>query len=380
METFLLSIADPNPLSGVPFHFWSVVFFVFGSIVGNFLNVCIYRLPLEQALVSPPSQCPHAKCPVPWHLNIPLVAWLFLRGQCWEFGASISIRYLLIELLTGTAFLGCWLAFGHQSEGLALVYSVFLAGLIVATATDFDHFIISDEITFGGMIAGVLCSLLLPRLQAESAWLRSLGDSLVGLAVGGGGIYAVLRGGKMVFGRQRVRLPGSAKIIFTETGVHLPDRDISFDELFYRKSDAIILDAKTVELADRCYRDVRVHLTPAKLNIGEDEFNPEEVLFMEVLSEEIVLPREAMGLGDAKLMAAIGAFLGWKAVIFTVTVGALVGSVYGVGMITLRRQAWSGRIYFGPFLALAAALWVFHGAALVRDYQELIQRLLATAL
>jgi leader peptidase (prepilin peptidase) / N-methyltransferase len=68
---------------------------------------------------------------------------------------------------------------------------------------------------------------------------------------------------------------------------------------------------------------------------------------MEVVSEQIVLPREAMGLGDAKLMAAIGAFLGWKAVLFTVVVGALVGSIYGIGMIALSRQGWSGRIYFG---------------------------------
>lgn len=377
METLLFSIVDPKQWSTVPFHCWSVVFFAFGSIVGSFLNVCIYRLPREQSLVSPPSHCPHCKSSIPWHPNIPLVAWIYLRGRCRDCGTTISARYFLIELLTGTAFVGCWLAFGHQSVALALVYCLFLAGLIVATATDFEHLIIPDQITFGGMIAGVICSILLPRLQDESTWLRSLGDSLVGLALGGGGIYAVLRGGKMVFGRHRISLPGGTRIIFSETAVHLPGQEVPFDELFCRKSDSIALEAQTVELADRCYRGVRVRLSPEKLEIGNDAFDPEAVPYMEVVTAEIVLPREAMGLGDAKLMAAIGAFLGWAAVLFTVVVGALAGSVYGIAMIALKRQTWSGRLYFGPFLALGAALWIFEGPALVDRYQHFMQRFLA---
>ena len=108
----------------MPFHFWSVVFFVFGSMVGSFLNVCIHRMPLEQSIVSPPSHCPHCKYSIPWYLNIPLVTWLYLRGKCRNCGAPISIRYFLVELLTAVIFLCCWLAFGHQSAWLALVYAV----------------------------------------------------------------------------------------------------------------------------------------------------------------------------------------------------------------------------------------------------------------
>jgi len=104
---------------------------------------------------------------------------------------------------------------------------------------------------------------------------------------------------------------------------------------------------------------------------------PEAVPYMEVLTGEIVFPREAMGLGDAKLMAGIGAFLGWAAVLFTVVVAAMVGSVYGIAMIALRRRTWSGRLYFGPFLALGAVLWIFDGPALVHWYQQLVQRCLA---
>ena len=121
---------DSRNWAAIPFHFWSVVFFVFGSMVGSFLNVCIYRLPLEQSIVSPPSHCPHCKYSIPWYLNIPLATWLYLRGKCRNCGAPISIRYFLVELLTAVTFLSCWLAFGGQSVGLALVYALFLAGLI----------------------------------------------------------------------------------------------------------------------------------------------------------------------------------------------------------------------------------------------------------
>ena len=85
----------------VPFHFWSLVFFVLGCIVGSFLNVCIHRMPLGMSIVTPPSHCPHCKYSIPWYLNIPLVTWLALRGRCKNCGAPISPRYFIVELLTG---------------------------------------------------------------------------------------------------------------------------------------------------------------------------------------------------------------------------------------------------------------------------------------
>src|SRR5690242_19383065 len=138
----LNAILDSHNWTAVPFHFWSVVFFVLGTIVGSFLNVCIHRLPLGQSIVSPPSHCPHCNYAIPWFLNIPLATWLYLRGKCSNCGAPISIRYFLVELLSGVAFLICWLAFGRQSAAMALIYCIFLAGLIVATFIDFEHFII----------------------------------------------------------------------------------------------------------------------------------------------------------------------------------------------------------------------------------------------
>src|ERR1041385_2418570 len=159
---------DRSLWAGVPFHFWTVVFFIFGSMVGSFLNVCIHRMPLEQSIIRPPSHCPHCKYSIPWFLNIPLITWLSLRGKCANCGAPISIRYFLVELLTGLAFLACWLFYGRQAPAVALAYSIVMGGLIVATFIDLAHFIIPDEITIGGMVLGILSSFAVPALH-ESA-------------------------------------------------------------------------------------------------------------------------------------------------------------------------------------------------------------------
>ncbi len=356
---------DPVVWAAVPFHFWSVVAFVFGSMVGSFLNVCIHRLPFGQSIVSPGSHCPHCKYAIPWYLNIPLLTWLCLRGKCRNCAAPIAARYFLVELLSALLFLSCWLAFGHQSAWLALVYAVLLAGLIVATFIDFEHFIIPDQITIGGMIVGFLCSFFVPTLHGQASLAGAIKQSLLGAAVGAGAIYLILRMGKLLFGRQKLALPAETKIIFTETAVCLPDKEIPYEELFYRQSDVIALHARTVELVDRCYKDVLVRLSPARLQIGEEKLNPEEVPHMEAISAEIVLPREAMGLGDVKFMGAIGAFLGWKAVLFSLMVSSIIGSVVGVTLIVLGKQAWSSRLPYGPYIAIAAALWIFGGKRLV---------------
>ncbi len=364
------AIFNAHNWSLVPFHFWSLVFFVLGCIAGSFLNVCIHRLPLGMSIVTPKSHCPHCKYSIPWHLNIPLVTWLVLRGRCKNCGAPISLRYFVVELLTGAAFLSCWLAFGNashplQSMPVALVYAIFLAGLIVATFIDFEHFIIPDEITLVGMAVGFTASFFLPALQGATTLNGGMRRSFIGAIVGAATIYAILRLGKWLFGRQRVKLPMETKIIFTDTSVRLPDKEIPYEELFYRRSDVIVLHARTVELVDRGYQDVLVRLSPSALEIGEEKMNPDDVPCMEAVSMEIVLPREAMGLGDVKFMGAIGAFLGWQGVMFSLMLSSLIGAVVGVTLIALRRREWSSRMPYGPYIALAAAIWIFGGKKLV---------------
>lgn len=374
------NILNPHYWALVPFHFWSLVFFAFGCIVGSFLNVCIYRMPLELSIISPPSHCPHCKYSIPFYLNIPLVTWLALRGRCKNCGAPISPRYFAVELLTGVTFLGCWLAFGHQAPWLALVYSIFIAGLIVATFIDFEHFIIPDEITLGGAAAGFILSIFLPQMHGVIRWSESAVWSLLGIAAGAGIVYAVLRLGKLLFGRQKVELDGETKIHFTESSLVLPDAEIPYGEIFYRRTDTIAFFANRLELVDRTYQNVKVHLTApgwsggengqqshsGQLRIGDDEFNPEDVAFMEATCSELVLPREAMGLGDVKFMAGIGAFLGWKGVVFSLMASSLIGSVVGVALIIARKREWSSRMPYGPYIALAAVIWIFSGNKLVQ--------------
>jgi leader peptidase (prepilin peptidase)/N-methyltransferase len=365
---------DPEVWAAVPFHFWSAAFFTLGAMVGSFLNVCIHRLPLGESVVSPPSHCPHCKYSIPWFLNIPLVTWLYLRARCKNCGAPISIRYFLVELLTAALFLGCWLAFGRLSAWLALVYALFLAGLIAATFIDFEHFIIPDEITIGGIIVGVLCSLLLPSLHGQVTPFNALKLSLLGAALGAGIIYLILRGGKLLFGRYKRTLPADTRIVFGETAVYLADEEVPYEEVFYRKSDTISLHARTLELVDRCYQNVQIRLSPAVLCIGDEKFDPDTVPHMEAVAGEVVLPREAMGLGDVKFMAAIGAFLGWQAVVFSLMVSSLVGALVGIALVAMKRRALSSRLPYGPYIAVAAALWVFAGPALVVWYRHLLAR------
>jgi leader peptidase (prepilin peptidase)/N-methyltransferase len=154
-------------------------------------------------------------------------------------------------------------------------------------------------------------------------------------------------------------LPEGTKIIFGEMSLHLPGKEIPYEELFYRKTDMIALRAQTVELVDRCYRDVPVRLSPSALEIAGEKMNPDDVACLECVSTEIVLPREAMGLGDVKFMGAIGAFIGWPGAIFSLMVSSLIGAAVGVILIVARKREWSSRMPYGPYIALAAVIWVF---------------------
>jgi leader peptidase (prepilin peptidase)/N-methyltransferase len=354
-------IFDAHTWAQVPFAFWAIVFFAFGAVVGSFLNVCIHRMPLEESIVSPPSHCPHCQYRIPWYLNIPLVTWLWLRARCANCRAPISARYFLVELLTALLFLESWLAFGRHSPWLALVYCMFLGGLIVATFIDFEHFIIPDEITLGGIVAGFLCSLLLPALHGAAGASAGVKASLLGIVSGGGIVYAILRLGKLFFGRQKVQLPAGFKVVFGEDFIVLPGQQLRYEDVLYRESDTIEVEAAHAELADRCYQNVPVRLSRSRLCIGDEEMDPGGVPYLEVTADRVVLPREAMGLGDVKFMAAIGAFLGWQAVLFSLFLSSIIGAVAGLVLIVFGQKSLQSRIPYGPYIALAAVVWLLGG-------------------
>ena len=358
MEIFT-NMFEADRWAAVPFHFWSVVMFVFGSMCGSFFNVCIYRMPLDLSVVSPPSHCPKCKYSIPFYLNIPLITWLWLRGKCANCREPISPRYFLVELLTGALFLGAWLMHGGQSAGLALAYCVFISGLLVATFIDFEHFIIPDEITFGGIGVGIVLSFFIPSLHQGTEPLVAVKQSVIGAAVGGGVVYAILRLGKLLFGRQKIDFETETEVVFLEDGLLIGEEKTPFEDLFYRDSDTIQLKARRLELPDRCFIDADVRLSMKKLVIGGEEFDPEPIKRMVAWTTQLVVPREAMGFGDVKFVAAIGAFTGWQGAMFSLFASSVIGAVAGVTMILVGRREWSAKVPYGPYIAAAAALWVY---------------------
>jgi leader peptidase (prepilin peptidase)/N-methyltransferase len=274
------------------------------------------------------------------------------------------IAMSLMSALMAAAFLSCWFQFG-RSPAVASVYCVVLGGLIVASFIDFEYFLIPDQVTIGGIFAGVISSALLPNLHGQQFVTAGLFQSLLGIAAGGGLVYIILRIGRLLFGRQRVPLSAGGKVLFTETSLLLSEKEIAYEDLFFHNSDAIELQASTVKLSNRSYENVLVRLTRTCLEIGSDKFVPEEVPQLEAIGSEVVLPREVMGFGDVKLMGAVGAFLGWQAVISSLVASSLIGSLVGVGLIATRHCERSSRLPYGPFVAVAATIWIFGGKHLV---------------
>lgn len=348
-----------------PFHLWTINFLLLGLIVGSFLNVVIYRLPLDLSTVTPPSHCPKCNTRIKLRHNLPVLSWLLLRGRCAYCEAAIPPRYVLVEAFTGMTFLGTWLAFGRTEPLMALALCILFAGFIAATAIDLEHYIIPDQITVGGIFAGFAFAALAPTLVGASSAVGGMKFSALGALVGGGLVYAVLRGGKLLFGKQRVRIPEGTAITFTEEAIELPDGKVFYDEVFYRTSDTVVLEARRLELTDRCYWNQPVRLAlkqdPPLLQIGAEKFDASQEPFMRVETDKVTLPREAMGFGDVKFMAGIGAFLGWQATIFSLLASAVLGSLVGVGLILAGKRDWSARLPYGPFIAAAATLWVWGG-------------------
>jgi leader peptidase (prepilin peptidase)/N-methyltransferase len=180
--------------------FLQVLFFISGAMIGSFLNVCIIRLPQEKSVITPGSHCTKCQKPIRWFDNIPIISYLVLRGKCRDCGSRFSIRYPLIELLTALTFLEFYLYFG--STWLLLPYLLMVSGFIVGTIVDLEHRILPDEVTLGGTIAGLIFSLLIPQLHATDSRIWSLGQSGLGILVGGGLIYLMGLFGEWVFKKE----------------------------------------------------------------------------------------------------------------------------------------------------------------------------------
>ena len=267
--------------------------FLFGLVIGSFLNVCILRIPADKSIVLPESSCTKCGKPIAAYDNIPVLSWLILGGKCRNCKTKISAMYPAVELLTGLLFLACYFAFGLTVD--ALKWATFSALLVVLTITDLRERILPDVVNLFGVIAGLLFSFFTKPTDGTAQWIAnrwfdfpppqpvlSFADAVLGAVVGSGLLWVVAEG--------YFRLRG----------------------------------------------------------------------------------REGMGLGDVKMMAAVGVFLGLKRTLMTVLAGSLLGSVIGIVLIALSKRDRNYELPFGTFLGAGALLVLFFGTPALQWYQSLM--------
>ena len=204
------------------FIYFSVVVFLLGGCIGSFLNVCVYRIPREESVVKPRSHCPHCGTMIAWYDNFPFFSFLLLGARCRHCKSPISVRYFLVELLTAVLFLLVWLHYGLDLR--TPVYWLMVSGLVLGMFVDFEHMIIPDRVTIGGMVAGLVLSPLVPSLHGETTWLPSLIQAVIGLVLGSGSLWLVGVLGKLAFKKDAmgfgdVKLLGGLGVLLGGEGV-----------------------------------------------------------------------------------------------------------------------------------------------------------------
>jgi len=213
------------------FSFWM------GACIASFLNVVIWRVPRGESIVRPPSHCPKCNAEIRWYQNIPILAWLALRGKCANCRAPISPRYILIELVGGCLFLAAFLKFGQEQTFFApvtvahvIVMWIWISLMIVGSMIDFDHKLLPDFVTVGGMVLGLLFWLFVTLSYKDFSFdfdLRMffpLGSSVAGLVFGFGLLWLVRYLGTKAFKREAmgmgdVFLMGAVGALFGPDGV-----------------------------------------------------------------------------------------------------------------------------------------------------------------
>jgi leader peptidase (prepilin peptidase)/N-methyltransferase len=267
--------------------------FVFGLLIGSFLNVCIYRWPLDLSVVAPRSQCPHCETPIAWYDNVPVLSYVLLRGRCRACAKGISYRYPLVELLTAGFF--AWIVGSLGFTWPAAKFCILVAMLIALMFTDLEERILPDEFTLGGMLVGLAFSpfISVPDITA----------------------HAVL--GLM--------------------GVHWPERAMSVAESL----SGAVFPAGTLWLGGWLFEKLK--------------------------------KKEGLGLGDVKMMAMVGAFLGVRGALLTLIAGSLAGSLIGMIYIKVTKQDMgSYQLPFGTFLAGAAIFAALTGGKVIQWYSSLL--------
>ncbi|MBF0489059.1 MAG: prepilin peptidase [Candidatus Omnitrophica bacterium] len=314
-------------------------FFLFGCLIGSFLNVCIVRLPAEKSVVFPSSHCPKCQKNIEWYDNIPLISWMILGGKCRHCQSPISFRYWMVEFLTGSTFAAFYLHYGLNP--LLTPYLVMVACFIVAMFVDLEHRIIPDEVSVGGMWAGIFLSALIPQMHPMT-------DDLVSGSFFAGFIVVICLFLTWIYP------------IFCK---HLIENEEPYDD---KPLKVLVL----VSLIFIALITTHTLVLPGILNAHAHSLAGALIgfiigggsIYMMGLIGDIIFRKESMGGGDVKLMAMVGAFLGWKIAILAFFIAPFFGGVIGI-IEKIRTK--DSTIAYGPFLVLGTLISLFWGQAIV---------------
>lgn len=368
--------------------------FVLGCCVGSYLNAVIYRMPRGMSTREPKrSFCPICKKSIPIFRNIPIFTWLIQRGKCAECDAPIAVRYLLVELLTGLLWLGSWWLFAvykWQTEApptiwfpaaLALFFIVIVTIFVVITFIDIEHLIIPLPLSIGGSVVAVAASMVIPQWWGGEVWYEGLKWSLFGGVMGFAALWLVVLLGKLLFGRRKIDLEepmkwhiadskGDSENPHDNVSLVLDDEDNYWHDIFYRKSDKLLMNGVTeLEVNGEKVEQSEFYITQDSIHLEDKTIALEELKSMSGKVTSMVIPREAMGMGDVHLLGLIGLCLGYKSLLFVV----LAACGFGILIHIAARAGLGKQMPFGPSLILGALLWTVCGPELVDAYMTWVR-------
>ena len=376
--------------------FLAIISFIIGASIGSFLNVVIYRLPRGISVNKPRrSFCPTCNYKIPFYLNIPIISWLILLGKCRNCSSKVSIRYLLVELISGVLFLACWLIYALPLSGqFQITYYLVLPGwflislLVSASLIDYEHQIIPDALNVIGLISGLIFAIMFPLIpfnimgvdsffnSDEITWYKSFIISLLSGAFGFLIIYSIVFLGKIVFGIKVLSKNKSNEWSIVE-GEENPvllfdDQEINFEDLFFVGTEKLVFECQKFDLNGNEIITDKVSVFYDRIDYNNESIEISDWVSVGGKSVKITYHREAMGFGDVKYMAMIGVFIGWKGILFTLFTASIIGTVVSLPGKILKSDNALNRIPFGPFLSLGAIIWLFYGPQLLDWYINLI--------
>lgn len=374
-------------MNNLPFDHWLWLgsAFVLGAAIGSFLNVVIYRVPRGLAVNRPKrSFCPHCEQPIPGWLNVPLVSWLWLRGKCRACGAPIAFRYFGVELLTALWFTALWWCFAPVAPLAAILLLGAGAALWIAiTFIDLEHMFIPAGLTTGGTVVGLLACALWPQLPVlageAGSWWQGLLQGGLGWICGFVGLSAVVELGKLAFGRKKLKLAEPAAWSLREPTCDdeplcflIGGETLSWWDMFYRKSDRLLVESTDIRVDGASRGAGQLTLRESEIQLPDGTVIAlKNLKSLDGMATQVVVPREAMGLGDVHLVGMIGAFFGWSGALFAL----LAASLVALAAALVARIGFGKPVPFGPFLVVGAAAWMFGGWRLFAWYVEYLSPL-----